>query len=174
MRNIVRRVIGALFLLTGLAGMIFLACYLSRDLTIWIFGRHTPAYVTEKWVERTEASTDEELEFNYFLEYVYRTHAGKVLTATKSVSVREWGGALPRLRVEDADKPVWLGEKMLAQEEPVDVVYFPLYPAHNRIDDSRFVPLLLLSYVPLVGITLALLALGRFWLELDPHLLRRN
>ena len=30
----------------------------------------------------------------------------------------------------------------------INIVYFSLYPSHNRIDDSRFVPALACAYVP--------------------------
>lgn len=173
MGQIIKRIVGAVLLLLGLAGAGFLAYYLGRDLAIWVLGRHTPAYVTEKWVERTEASIEETLEFQYYLEYVFETRWGTVVTTTKPVSVKEWGGALPRARKAPIETPSFVKDQTLAQEQPIDVVYFLLYPKHNRIDDSRYVPLLLFTYVPVVGITLALLALGRHLTGLDIHLLRK-
>lgn len=169
---LIKRAVGVILLVLGLVGAGFLVYHLGRDLTIWVLGRHTPAYVTETWVERTEASTEATLEFRYYLKYVFETRGGTVVTTTKPVSVTEWGGALPRAREAPAEPPSFVKEQTLAQEHPIDVIYFTLYPQHNRIDDSRYVPLLLLTYVPVIGITLALLVLGRHLAGLDVRLLR--
>lgn len=162
MQHLFKRVGGIILLILGLAGAGFLVYQLGRDLTIWVLGRHAPAYVTEKWVERTETSTEEQLEFNYYLEYVFETRRGAVVTTTKPVSVNEWGGTLPPARKIPEEPPSFVANQSLVQDRPIDVVYFPLYPRHNRIDDSRYVPFLLLTYVPVIGITFALLALGQY------------
>jgi hypothetical protein len=39
-------------------------------------------------------------------------------------------------------------------------VYFPLYPAHSRLQESRFVPVLACAYVPLMVVAWALLGLA--------------
>ncbi len=39
-------------------------------------------------------------------------------------------------------------EPCLEKGGSIDVVYFPLFPRHNRIDDSRFVPALACAYIP--------------------------
>jgi hypothetical protein len=84
------------------------------------------------------------------------------VTTTKPVSVNEWGGTLPPARKIPEEPPSFVANQSLEQDRPIDVVYFPLYPRHNRIDDSRYVPFLLLTYVPVIGITFALLALGQY------------
>jgi hypothetical protein len=43
---------------------------------------------------------------------------------------------------------------------PIAVTYFPLYPAHNRLDESRSVPILACTHVPFVVLGDALLVLG--------------
>jgi hypothetical protein len=52
----------------------------------------------------------------------------------------------------------------------LDVVYFPLYPQHNRIQESRFISVLACAYVPLV--ILAWAALGVGWYLLRPTRVR--
>jgi len=171
---IVKRAIGVILLVLGLGAAGFVAYYLGRDLTIWILGRHTPAYVTDKWVERTATHADGTLEFNYYVEYVFETRSGTVLTTTKPVSVNEWGGAMPQPRQVPDEQPSWLVGRKLAQERPIDIIYFPLYPRHNRIDDSRFVPFLLVTYVPIIGVMIALLALGCHLSGLDARSLIKH
>jgi hypothetical protein len=31
----------------------------------------------------------------------------------------------------------------------ISVIYFPLYPAHARLEEAQFIPILLCSYLPL-------------------------
>jgi hypothetical protein len=54
----------------------------------------------------------------------------------------------------------------LAKDASLAVVYFPLYPAHNRLDESRYIPLLACAYVPLILFSLG--ALGAGWRLVRP------
>jgi hypothetical protein len=53
----------------------------------------------------------------------------------------------------------------LATAGDVSVIYFPLYPAHNRLEESRFIPLLACTYVPLLIAGGIMLLLGRQLLQ---------
>lgn len=131
---------GALLLIIGLICLAVAIVSLARDLSIWVLGRRTTAEVVASWVERLGDDEEGELTFQYFIRYRFTAPGGQVITKTSNVEVREWSS---------------LGEGSL-----VTVVYFPLYPTHNRLDEARFVPLLACAYVPLAFLTWAGLRVG--------------
>jgi hypothetical protein len=75
------------------------------------------------------------------MQYRFVASNGQIITATATLSMNEWANG-------DGEG----GE--------VDVVYFPPYPKHNRLDDSRYIPFLACSYLPFVLVTAAMLAAG--------------
>jgi hypothetical protein len=124
------RVAGILLFVVGLVSLLYLAYSLVNDLSIWVLGRHTEAEVLELVVTRTSQADEGELTFSYSVRYRFATPGGLIIVDTARVDVREWGA--------------------LTEGGPIDVVYFPLYPQHNRIDESRYVSVLACSYVPFV------------------------
>jgi hypothetical protein len=145
-RSFGKTVAGVLLLIVGLACLGLLIYGLVTDLSIWVLGRRTVAEVVELWVERTSASDAEELTFEYFASYRFSVPGGRVLTSSSRLDVREWGA--------------------LEKGGEVSVVYFPLYPKHNRVDEARFVPMLACAYLPLVVVAWACLGIG--WYLLQP------
>ena len=124
-----RTLIGVLLLVLGLASSLFVVLSLARDVSIWVLGRHVQALVVDRWAERTSVEGERELTFRYFVRYKFATPRGQVIAGTSAVGAGEWSG--------------------LGIDSPVDVVYFPIYPVHNRLDESRFVPILTCAYLPL-------------------------
>jgi hypothetical protein len=145
-RPLGRAFLGVFLLVLGLVGLGLLLYSLVMDLSIWVLGRHTEAEVVELWVERTGASEEGELTFDYFVRYRFLTPNGQVIVDTSQLDVREWGA--------------------LNKGGPLDLIYFPLYPPHNRVDESRFVSVLACAYVPLILVGWACLAVG--WYLLRP------
>ena len=142
---------GLLLLVIGLCCATFVVANLARDVSLWAFGRRARAVVVETWVE----PIDGESGFRYFVRYQFRTADGQMITRKTSIAAQEWAS--------------------LGLGGSVEVVYLPLYPAHNRLDDSRLVPVLACAYLPLVFLSGAGLAWG--WSLSEPiraRVLRRG
>jgi len=166
-----KSLIGAFLLLIGLACTTVLVVNLAKDLSIWVLGRHTTAYVTDMWVERTSDVEESELTFQYFVQYQFMLANGQTITRVTTVAPQEWAGL--GITIPSFDRAASVGEESgspvvyreqkhvpefsvggLEESSPVDVLYFPLYPRHNRLDDSRFIPLLLAAYIPILCLAL--------------------
>ncbi|MGD9316708.1 MAG: DUF3592 domain-containing protein [Anaerolineae bacterium] len=145
-RSLGKTVAGGLLLILGLLCLGLLIYSLVTDLSLWVLGRRTVAEVVDLWVERTSESDAQELTFEYFVSYRFSTPEGKVTNNSLRLDVREWGA-------------LELGGDVM-------VTYFPLFPQHNRVDESRFVPVLACAYVPLMVATWASLGVG--WYLLRP------
>lgn len=141
-----KTIAGVLLLILGLLCLGLLLYGLVTDLSIWVLGRRTVAEVVDLWVERTSESDAQELTFEYFARYRFATQTGKMITSSSKLDVREWGS--------------------LENGGDLSVVYFPLYPQHNRVDEARFVPMLACAYLPLIVIAWASLGVG--WYLLRP------
>jgi len=145
---LVKTLSGVLFLVIGLILLAFVVVNLARDASIWVLGRRVTAEVVDLWVEQTGENEEEELTFRYFVRYQFTTSDDQVITGTSSVWVNEWA--------------------FMREGSPVAVVYFPLYPAHNRLDESRLVPILACAYLPFALLSWAGLVVG--WNLIRPAL----
>jgi hypothetical protein len=162
---LLRTLVGSVLLTVGLGCLTFLVINLVTDLSIWILGRRTTAEVVAAWVEETSEENATEQTFEYFVRYRFSTSSSEVFTRTTRVGVQEWGGLgmggpVGAIYQEQRKVPTH-GVGSLERGILIAVVYFPPYPAHNRLDDSRFVPLLACTYVPLIGLSWAGLTAGR-------------
>jgi hypothetical protein len=162
---LLRTLVGSVLLTIGAGCLIFIVVNLATDLSIWALGRRTSAEVVTAWVEETSEEDATEQTFEYFVRYRFSTSSGEVFTRTTRIGVQEWGGLgmggpVGAIYQEQRKVPTH-GVGSLEGGVSVAVVYFPLYPAHNRLDDSRFVPLLACTYVPLVALSWAGLTAGR-------------
>jgi hypothetical protein len=182
-----KRGMGMVLLILGVGVLGFLLFALAKDLSLWIFGVSTTAQVVDQWAEATNAGEQQELRFRYYVRYRFVTPNGRVVVSTKTVAVQEWAGVGHGSRgqagvdfytgeAKGPAAPVYQEQEHLSEwaagglmgAAKVDVVYFPLYPAHNRLEESRFVPLLACTYVPFLALaSLALLA-GRRLLVDNP------
>jgi hypothetical protein len=182
-----KRGLGMVLLILGVAALGFLLFALAKDLSLWIFGQPITAQVVDQWAEATNAGEQEELSFRYYVRYRFVTPNGKVVVSTKTVAAQEWvgvghgsqgragvdfytgeakGPAAPVYQEQEHVSEMVEGGLMSAAE--VDVVYFPLYPAHNRLEESRFVPLLACTYVPFLALAGMALLAGRRLLVDNP------
>lgn len=175
-----KRSLGVLMLIGGVALLGFLLFTLAKDLSLWVFGQTTTAQVIDQWAEPTNAGESEDLVFDYYVRYRFTTPEGKVIATTKTVAAQEWVGVGHGSRGR-VGADFYTGEELGAsapvyQEQPhvsefaaggvmaaseVTVVYFPLYPAHNRLEESRFMPLLACTYVPFLVVAGLLLVAAR-------------
>lgn len=69
------------------------------------------------------------------MAYEFTAFRGQVVTKASPLSVFEWGS--------------------LETGGPISVVNFPLYRAHTRIDEGRFIPILLCTYIALASVVRA-------------------
>jgi hypothetical protein len=170
--------VGALLLLLGLAYLLFVTIGLARDVSLWVFGRSTTATVIDVWAELTSEPDAKELSFRYFVRYQFTTPDGQVFAKTSTVAPGDWAGLGKSYRSRDrsgilGDEPntasgVYHEQAFvppftvggLEKGGPIAVTYFPLYPAHNRLDESRYVPLLACANVPLLLLGGGVLILG--------------
>jgi hypothetical protein len=140
--------IGGVFLF--LIGVLFLAAtfyYAVQDIPLWVFGRQAKAEVVELWVEQLnqlEERENGELQFSYNLKYQFTTPSGRVVKKNATAGPTEWSS-------------MWEGQQ-------IDIVYFPLYPNLNRLDDSRWTFFLSCTYIPLIIIGLIGLRVGWYML----------
>lgn len=164
---------GSLFL-GGLLCSVAVACFLftfwclAKDLSLWLCGQRTNARVVDAWIEPVGDPRHDDLTFRYWIRYQFVTRRGQTVTRVVKVSPNEWigvgfgainsghdpmdGQQLP------AAAPVYQEQKHIPpwsvggmnQGASVAVVYFPLYPAHNRLDELPYIPILACAYVPLV------------------------
>lgn len=127
--SLVKILAGVLLMVFALVCLAVMVFNLAQDISIWALGRHTIAKVVDSWTEQTGGNQEGELAFRYFIRYQFTTLDGQVITSLSSVGANEWAG--------------------LGVGSQVDVVYFPPYPGHNRLDDSRFIPLFTCTYLAL-------------------------
>jgi hypothetical protein len=158
---------GGLLFVAGILGLAFLTISLLKDASLWVFGTRTQAEVVDLWAEVTSEPDAPEVTFRYFMQYRFATAGGRVVTETSTVSSGEWAGLGTAGRGQtgvdffdnvelSAAAPVYQEQSHIPQEAigglekggSINVVYFSLYPSHNRIDDSRFVPALACAYIP--------------------------
>ncbi len=184
MRAYIRRGVGILLAGVALVFSIFTLFQLAKDLSLWVLGRHTSAYVVDMWVERVGPEDVQELTFEYYVKYHFKTPKGVLITRTAQVGPMEWAGlgaratafehVDPSAEAPQGDSGVYQEQAVVPETTlggvetgaPVSIVYFPLYPQHNRLDDSRFIPLLFLSYFPLF--VLCAFSIGGAWYLLRP------
>lgn len=160
--------LGGLLCLVAVACFLVTGLYLAKDLSLWILGERTTARVTDAWIEPVGDAQTGELTFRYLIRYQFVTREGQMITRTVTVSPNEWVGvgfgAINRghdpmdgqhlpvsapVHQEQKHVPPWT-EGGMEKGAPIAVVYFPLYPAHNRLDESPYIPILACAYVPLV------------------------
>jgi hypothetical protein len=140
--------IGGVLLLA--IGVLFLAAtfyYAVQDIPLWVFGRQTKAEVVELWVEQLnqlEDRQDGELQFSYNLKYQFTTPNGRVITKNTTAGATEWSS--------------------MSEGNEVDIIYFPLYPGLNRLDDTRWAFFLSCIYIPLVVVGIIGLRVGWYML----------
>lgn len=185
-RPAAKTLIGLPLLLLGLACLAFMLLNLAQDLSLWVLGQHTTAQVVDLWIEESGEDQTGQPTFQYFLRYRFTTADGQVITKVSSVSATEWvglGQGRGELRYSGGEgapgqaaagtyhEQIHVPEYTIGGLEKggaVDVVYFPPYPAHNRLDDSRYVPVLACTYVPATALSLAALLSG--WHLVQPDL----
>jgi hypothetical protein len=119
---------GLLLLSIGLACLVFLGFNVARDFALWLVGRTILGEVTEQWVERLDDRQEGELTFRYLIRYRYTASNGQTFARDSTLSANEWSG--------------------LTVGSPVSVIYFPLYPAHARLEDRRYAMVYMCAYLP--------------------------
>jgi len=142
-----RTLVGVLLLLVGLVCLAFVAVNLGKDVAIWFFGQRATAEIEDLWVERIGDEEEGELQFDFFVRYRFAVPGDGIITRSVRLDVREWSA--------------------LTEGGPLAVVYFPLYPALNRLEDARFIPLLVCAYLPISFLGWLGVSLG--WYLLRPR-----
>jgi hypothetical protein len=143
-----KRIGGAFMLMIGILFLAVTLYYAAKDIPLWIFGKQTKAEVVDLWVEQLnqlEGREGGELQFSYNLKYKFTTPGGKVITKNATAGPMEWSG-------------MWEGQQ-------IDIIYFPLYPNLNRLDDSRWTFFLSCTYIPLIVISIIGLRVGWYMLR---------
>lgn len=185
---LVRRLLGLLILAAGLACIILVTVNLVRDGSLWLFGRRASASVVESWTERTSPEGASEVTFDYFVRYRFETDGGQEVTASSRVAAAEWVGVgygqqagVRHDAMDDAAQPasapVFQDQKHItehttggmAEGATIDIVYFPLYPAHNRLDESRFISILACAYLPFTIVGVFAVVVGWRLARRDPE-----
>lgn len=145
---IMKRIGGVILLAIGALFLAATFYFAAQDVPLWVFGKQTKAEVVDLWVvqlNELEGREGGDLQFSYNLKYKFTTPGGNVVTADATAGPMEWSG-------------MWEGQK-------VDIVYFPLYPDLNRLDDSRWALVLSCTYIPLIAIGILGLRVGWYMLR---------
>lgn len=162
-----RMAVGVALLVVSLILCIFVTVNLAKDGSLWLLGKRTTAVVLDSWAEQAGQEEAGALTFEYFVRYQFTTSDGREITATSSVGSAEWVGVgygqqsgvrhdVFDERAVDPAAPVYQEQKHITEHtaggmekgSSLAVVYFPPYPSHNRLDESRFVSILACAYVP--------------------------
>lgn len=137
--SLTKKISGGLLLTIGLIVSFILIRNIIRDFPIWFFGERVVGIVEESWYELVDENAGE-LTFTYYVRYNFDGPEGEEFTGSSRLGAQEWMGLSP-------------GTEVI-------VMYSSLNPENNRIDDSRFMPMLLCSYVPFVIIAWFLVVNG--------------
>jgi hypothetical protein len=127
---VLKKLAGFVLLIIGLAFFYLLVRNTITDFPIWFFGRNVSGVVEEKWYELIEQENSAEFAADYFISYRFTAPDGEIFSGSMKMAAQEWSAY-----VEGAEIPI---------------VYSPLNPANNRVDDSRFMPLMLCAYLPFI------------------------
>jgi len=149
----------------GLVMLTVVGLNLARDASLWILGWRTEARVVDAWIEQGADDRRGVPVYHWYVRYQFTTSAGRMVTGSSRMAAQEWTALGLRnpvgLAVQGQGSTGESRGKTLEEVSLVDVVYFPVYPAHNRLDQSRFVPILACAYVPLIILGWAGVAAGR-------------
>lgn len=126
----VKKIIGFVLLAIGLAFLGLFVRNTISDFPIWFFGRSATGVVEEKWYNLIEQENSADFNADYFMSYRFTSPEGNIISGSTQMAAQEWSAY-----VEGAEIPI---------------VYSPINPENNRVDDSRFMPLLLCAYVPFI------------------------
>jgi len=162
--NNLKRILGGLVLLGSLLFAAFLIYSLGKDLAIWGFGKQVSAVMLDRWTEETSEEEVREKTFEYFIKYQFETEDGRLITRVTSVGAREWVGfGMPGESgiVYKEQETVPADDMRNAQlGNTIDVIYFPLIPEHNRLNDMRYISLYLCLYIPTVALSVIGIRIG--------------
>ena len=138
------RIAGFIILIIGVVLSVLLLKSMWRDFPVWIFGRRVPAVIEEMWWEDFDIENryrKDELNIKYFFSYTFTTSDGEVVLGKSKVTEDEFMGYRP-------------GSEVM-------IKYSRINPEDNRLDDSRYVPFLVFTYIPFILICLFTLLAGR-------------
>jgi hypothetical protein len=165
----VKRVSGLLLAAAGLVVLAFAGFNLARDASLWVLGRRIEARVIGTWIEHGADDRRGMPVYHWYVRYQFTTPTGRMVTGSSRMAAQEWTALGLRnpveLAVQGQGPTSQAGGATLEEGPSVDVVYFPAYPDHNRLDQSRFVPVLACAYVPLIVLGWGGLAAGRRLLQ---------
>ncbi|MCB2180219.1 hypothetical protein KQH54_03770 [bacterium] len=137
------KIAGFIVLLIGAVFSIFTLKSLWHDVPVWFFGRQATAVIEDKWWEDYEMDKGDRATYylKYYFKYTFSTTKGEVITGTSKVTEDEYMGYAPG------------GELVIK--------YSIFNPNVNRVDDTRFVPFLVCSYIPVILICAFLIIAGK-------------
>lgn len=123
----IKKIVGFALLAVNLILLGVMIKLAARDFPIWFFGEISTGIVEDKWYDLLEQESNE-FNANYFLQYSFEAPDGSEYTGSTQMSAIEWSAQ--------------------SIGDPITITYAPSNPANNRVDDTRFVPLMLCSYIP--------------------------
>lgn len=137
------RIAGIIVLLIGAAFSIYTLISLWQDVPIWFFGRQTTAVIDQKWWEDYEMEKGDRAVYylKYYFSYTFSTADGEVITGQSKVTEDEYLG--------------------YQEGNEITIKYSTFNPNNNRVDDTRFVPFLVCSYIPVILICAFLIIAGK-------------
>lgn len=138
------RIAGFIILIIGVVLSVLLLKSMWHDFPAWIFGRRVPAVIEEIWWEDFDLEnrySKDELHLKYMISYKFTTTEGEVVLGKSKVTEDEFLTFMP-------------GKEVM-------IKYSRINPEDNRLDDSRYVPFLVFTYIPFILVCLFTLVAGR-------------
>lgn len=130
---------GLLLAALGVGLLIVFVNFSYKDFSIWFFGKEVTGMVEKTYYVQT-GEADGVRTYEYYIDYFFTAQDGETYQGTTELSISEYG--------------------MFREGGDVKVLYSPVNPSINRVDDSRFMPILFCSYIPVFIIVLLLLING--------------
>lgn len=130
---------GLLLAVLGVGLLIVFVNFSYKDFSIWFFGKEVTGTVEKTYYVQT-GEVEGVRTYEYYIDYFFTTGDGEKYQGTTELSISEYG--------------------MYREGGDVKVLYSPFNSTINRVDDSRFMPILFCSYIPVFIIVLLLLVGG--------------
>lgn len=127
---IFKKITGFVLLALGLTFLILFIRNTITDFPIWFFGRSVSGVVEEKWYELIEQENSNDFAADYYLSYRFTAPEGEIISGSTRLAAEEWSAYV--------------------EGDEIAIVFSPIDTSNNRVDDSRFVPLLICAYIPFI------------------------
>ena len=128
------RIVGVIVLIIAALLTFLVVRSMAYDLPVWLFGIKANAVIEDKWWQDPELESKKQdnvvLYLDYYFQYRFTTTEGQEIVGASKVTEDEYMAFQPGSEIA--------------------IKYSRFNPENNRVDDSRFVPFMICSYIPFI------------------------